>query len=116
MAPKDESGAERTARFARIGKASAKTIKNMLAGTALGDKLSANEAGGERTMASKDCAQCDRQFTCPECGHQFQGNGWDGIDAHWRAKHETIMPYEQAWPLIKSGTYYFAHPSRRRHD
>ncbi len=27
---------------------------------------------------------------CPECGHVFQGNGWDGIDAHWRAKHEGI--------------------------
>ncbi len=26
---------------------------------------------------------------CPECSHIFQGNGWDGIDAHWRAKHES---------------------------
>jgi hypothetical protein len=42
---------------------------------------------------------------CPECGHAFQGNGWDGIDAHWRAAHETIMPYEMAWPLIQAGTY-----------
>jgi hypothetical protein len=42
---------------------------------------------------------------CPECGHHFMGNGFDGIDAHWRAKHEHIMPYEKAWPLIKSGTY-----------
>jgi len=41
MAPKDETGAERKARYGRIGKASAKTIKNMLAGTALGDKLRA---------------------------------------------------------------------------
>ena len=41
MAPKDEIGAERKARYGRIGKASAKTIKNMLAGTALGDKLRA---------------------------------------------------------------------------
>jgi hypothetical protein len=23
------------------------------------------------------------------------------------------MPYDEAWPLIKSGAYYFAHPSRR---
>jgi hypothetical protein len=38
---------------------------------------------------------------CPECGHQFQGNGWDGIDAHWRAKHDHVMPYKEAWPLIK---------------
>ncbi len=43
--------------------------------------------------------------TCPECGHVFKGNGWDGIDAHWRAKHEDIMSYEQAWPLLQAGKY-----------
>jgi hypothetical protein len=42
---------------------------------------------------------------CPECSHQFRGNGFDGIDAHWRAKHEHLMPYRIAWPLIKSGAY-----------
>jgi hypothetical protein len=42
---------------------------------------------------------------CPECAHVFQGNGWDGIDAHWRAHHESVMPYKEAWPLIKAGTY-----------
>ena len=42
---------------------------------------------------------------CPECGHQFRGNGFDGIDAHWRAKHENVMPYRDAWPLIRTGTY-----------
>ncbi len=42
---------------------------------------------------------------CPECGHVFKGNGWDGIDAHWRSKHEDVMPYEKAWPLLKSGQY-----------
>ncbi len=42
---------------------------------------------------------------CPECGHVFQGNGWDGIDAHWKAKHQSVMPYSEAWPLIKCGTY-----------
>ena len=41
MAQKDETGVERKARYERIGMASAKTIKNMLAGTALGDKLRA---------------------------------------------------------------------------
>lgn len=34
---------------------------------------------------------------CPECGHTFKGNWWDGIDAHWRAKHEAILPYEEFW-------------------
>lgn len=42
---------------------------------------------------------------CPECDHVFQGSGWDGIDAHWKSRHEKIMPYEEAWPLIKSGKY-----------
>lgn len=42
---------------------------------------------------------------CPECGHVFKGNGWDGIDAHWRSKHEDVMPYEEAWPLLQSGKY-----------
>jgi hypothetical protein len=42
---------------------------------------------------------------CPECDHVFQGNGWDGIDAHWRANHESVMPYDEAWPLIKNGAY-----------
>ena len=36
---------------------------------------------------------------CPECGHIFQGKGWDGIDAHWKAKHEGIggLAYEAFW-------------------
>jgi agmatinase len=43
--------------------------------------------------------------SCPECGYQFHGSGWEGIDAHWKANHEQIMPYEKALPLIKAGTY-----------
>lgn len=46
---------------------------------------------------------------CPECQHVFQGNGWDGIDAHWKAKHESAMPYKEAWPLIQTGTYNGVH-------
>lgn len=34
---------------------------------------------------------------CPECRHRFRGNGWDGIDAHWRAKHDVIVSYEDFW-------------------
>ena len=49
--------------------------------------------------------QLKPQNVCPECGHQFRGDGFDGIDAHWRAKHENLMPYRVAWPLIQSGTY-----------
>ena len=50
-------------------------------------------------------SRVERRKSCPECGHQFRGNGFDGIDAHWRANHEGIMPYSQAWPLIQSGEY-----------
>ena len=42
---------------------------------------------------------------CPECGHEFQGSGWDGIDAHRRANHAFVMRYEEAWPLISAGNY-----------
>jgi hypothetical protein len=38
-----------------------------------------------------------------DCEAADGGNGFDGIDAHWRAKHESVMPYSEAWPLIKSG-------------
>jgi hypothetical protein len=38
---------------------------------------------------------------CPLCPHEFQGNGWDGIDAHWKAKHLDVMSYNDAWPLIQ---------------
>jgi hypothetical protein len=53
---------------------------------------------------------------CPECDHEFQGNGWDGIDAHWKARHEQIMPYEAAWPLIQSGRYKRRAGERRKHE
>lgn len=40
---------------------------------------------------------------CPECSRAFSGRGWSGIDAHWRAHHEDIMPYELAWDIIRRG-------------
>jgi hypothetical protein len=42
---------------------------------------------------------------CPECAYQFKGNGFDGIDAHWRARHEHLLRYVDAWPLIRSGAW-----------
>ena len=62
------------------------------------------EGNGE--IESRDCRCCDAGLTtdgprvCPECGHVFQGNGWDGIDAHWRAHHEAIMSYETFWTTL----------------
>jgi len=49
----------------------------------------------------------------PECGHRFQGNGWDGIDAHWCSKHEHVHSYSEAWPLIQSGNYQKRKKGRR---
>ena len=40
---------------------------------------------------------------CPECGRMFGGGTWGGIDAHWKARHSEIMPYLEAWPIIKAG-------------
>lgn len=55
--------------------------------------------------AAKTPASSKTPKKCPECGHVFQGQGWGGIDAHWRAHHETIMRYEDAWPLIRTAEY-----------
>jgi hypothetical protein len=37
----------------------------------------------------------------PGCSKEFQGNGWDGIDAHWEAKHEDICSYETLWAMVQ---------------
>jgi len=34
---------------------------------------------------------------CPLFNHVFQGHGWDGIDAHWRANHAHVAQYEAFW-------------------
>jgi hypothetical protein len=53
-----------------------------------------------------DCVCCqhgtpvDGPRICPLCGHQFQGNGWDGIDAHWRSRHRDVMSYEAFWQSL----------------
>lgn len=47
-----------------------------------------------------DCLCCHRnvpseaQKQCPECGQHFKGIGWNGMDAHWKANHENVMPYQ----------------------
>jgi hypothetical protein len=57
-------------------------------------------------MSTLDCLCCRKSLpatdlkVCPSCGHVFQGNGWDGIDAHWRARHESEMPYKTFWATL----------------
>ena len=49
-----------------------------------------------------DCLCCKEKLSpekpricpVPECRKIFQGKGWEGIDAHWRANHEDLMSYE----------------------
>jgi hypothetical protein len=55
--------------------------------------------------SAKTLASSKTLNKCPECGHVFQGQGWGGIDAHWRAHHNDIMRYEYAWPLISTEKY-----------
>jgi len=60
-------------------------------------------------MESESCLCCERGTpksgakVCPECRHEFQGNGWDGIDAHWRSKHESIRPYRDFFDTLCPG-------------
>ena len=81
---------------------------------------SASTIGRDRSMTS-GCRSCAAGLAkrgarkCPECGHVFRGRGWDGIDAHWRAHHEHLEPYESFFtglcpahrrakaPLVASG-------------
>jgi hypothetical protein len=53
--------------------------------------------------------------TCPApgCGKEFQGNGWDGIDAHWKAKHEDVCAYADFWAILKN-IEADAQPARQR--
>lgn len=52
----------------------------------------------------KKLAKSVEPKVCPECDHVFKGNGWGGIDAHWRSKHEDIMPYEKDTSTATVGT------------
>jgi hypothetical protein len=67
----------------------------------VGSKSKASANHGSKSTASSDV---DLNM-CPECQHIFRGKGWGGIDAHWKAKHEHLLPYEEAWPLIVAGEY-----------
>ena len=43
---------------------------------------------------------------CPEGDHVFRGKGWDGFDAHWKAKHEGVggaPSYKEVWAGLCSG-------------
>lgn len=60
----------------------------------------------EDDFQNEECLCCRKKMPsdlpriCPLCEHRFAGNGWDGIDAHWRARHGNIMSYEQFWDAL----------------
>ena len=44
----------------------------------------------------------ERPRVCPLCCHIFRGNGWDGVDGHYKSKHErdTEKKYKEWWSSI----------------
>jgi hypothetical protein len=109
----DHASVERAKHFAHtlngIKKCSADVVCDSLDIKRRGDQTM-NAGGSVSIDLPPQLPAADRigsvKNVCPECGHKFKGNGFDGIDAHWRAKHEAIMPYKDAWPLVKSGNYH----------
>jgi hypothetical protein len=49
----------------------------------------------------------------PGCGKEFQGNGWDGIDTHWKSKHADICSYADFWKILQN-IEANAQPARQR--
>ncbi|PYS80671.1 MAG: hypothetical protein DMF67_19590 [Acidobacteria bacterium] len=56
----------------------------------------------QRCRCCQENIPFERPRICPECHHVFKGNGWDGIDAHWRSKHQYVMSYEDFWNALCS--------------
>jgi len=66
------------------------------------DNIGGNQHGSSACQCCQKKLPFQRPRICPECGHRFKGNGWDGIDAHWRSKHKDVMPYERFWNSLCS--------------
>ena len=63
----------------------------------------------EQNTVKQRCLCCEkgqamaRPRLCPLCGHTFKGKSWEGIDAHWRSKHEVLIKYEDFWSSLCEG-------------
>ncbi|WP_157196643.1 hypothetical protein [Methanococcoides burtonii] len=61
-----------------------------------------------KIMCNENCPCWGKNIThpriCPICDYIFKGNGWDGIDAHYKARHEkeTGELYKDWWARICS--------------
>lgn len=57
-------------------------------------------------MPRASCLACEKGLPkrgrprCPACARVFRGTGWDGVNAHWKARHLGIMPYAQFWSSL----------------
>jgi predicted amidophosphoribosyltransferase len=57
-------------------------------------------------MSRQECPACRKRIPkrgrarCPECGYAFRGAGWDGVEAHWKARHLGAMPYREFWASL----------------
>jgi len=58
------------------------------------------EKENQKCLCCKGGMPKKRPRRCPVCDHVFQGKGWSGIDAHWRAKHENITSYKKFWTSL----------------
>jgi hypothetical protein len=53
----------------------------------------------------KACVACEHgvpkrgRRRCPLCPRVFR-SGWEGVDAHWRARHEAELPYRKFWSSL----------------
>jgi hypothetical protein len=62
--------------------------------------------GETSPVAPGRCLACGRGLPvesprqCPVCDKVFAGEGWGGIDAHWKGKHNDVMAYEDFWSSL----------------
>ena len=59
-----------------------------------------------------ECLCCQKDMpigiaekSCPECLQVFNGNGWTGVDPHWKSErvgHLGVMPYDRFWNTLCS--------------
>ncbi len=65
--------------------------------------------GSRAEGAAPSCYACERGIpkagprVCPQCGFEFSGPGWAGIDGHWKRCHEDVMSYEAFWESLCPG-------------
>ncbi len=59
-----------------------------------------------RATGTRGCPCCEKGISpggasqCPECALVFRGRGWEGLEAHWQAKHGDVMAYDDLWRAL----------------